>query len=112
MEKSVGQMFKEMQDNLDNKYGKGKWHCEDLLDSKTLPDCVQKFVGVHRACPIERMNIKEEPTLFANYEGKRVRVTMASRFGDVGITYNLDTDHGYDLRVYLPDLSDFSTKVR
>jgi hypothetical protein len=47
------------------------------------------------------------PELYANYGGARVRVTMASRFGDVGIRLDLPNPHGYDKRVFLPDLSDF-----
>jgi hypothetical protein len=40
--------------------------------------------------------------------GARVRVVMASRLGDVGITPKLDTEHGYAARVMLDDLTDFS----
>jgi hypothetical protein len=36
---------------------------------------------------------------------------MASRFGDVGITSNLDAEYGYDDRVAVEDLTDF-TDVR
>jgi hypothetical protein len=37
--------------------------------------------------------------LFCDYEGKRYRVTGASRLGDVWLARNLDQDDGYDLRV-------------
>lgn len=33
-------------------------------------------------------------------KGMIVRVVMASRFGDLGITRNLDSDHGYQARVW------------
>jgi len=35
--------------------------------------------------------------------GTRVKVTMASRFGDVGITPNLTAKNGYDFRVQCVD---------
>lgn len=35
--------------------------------------------------------------------GTTVKVVMASRFGDLGITKNMDVDHGYECRVE-PDL--------
>ena len=40
--------------------------------------------------------------------GQPVKIVMVSRFGDVGITENLDTDFGYGARVSLDDLYDFS----
>lgn len=35
--------------------------------------------------------------------GTKVKVVMASRFGDLGITRNLTADYGYETRV-MPDL--------
>jgi hypothetical protein len=37
--------------------------------------------------------------LFCTYQGKRYRVTGASRMGDVWLQTNFDKDHGYLLRV-------------
>lgn len=39
--------------------------------------------------------------------GRRVRVVMASRLGDVGITTNLAAEHGYILRLGVEDLDLF-----
>ncbi len=50
------------------------------------------------------------PRLFATHRGKRVRVNMASRIGDVGITTDFSADHGYQERVYVSELLDFSTE--
>lgn len=50
------------------------------------------------------------PKLFADYKGKRIRVIMASRMGDVGLTYDLKSDRGYSVRVFVEDLSNFSEK--
>ena len=92
--------------DFDARYGVGKWHCDDLWAAKTLPACVQAYLDVARA-PAHGHGLNEPP-LFATYEGKRVRVVMASRFGDVGITENLHAVSGYNKRVLLPDLTDFS----
>lgn len=40
--------------------------------------------------------------------GERVRVVMASRFGDVGISPNLKRQYGYILRLSMADLTNFS----
>jgi hypothetical protein len=95
---------------LDKQYGKGKWHCDDLWAAKTLPACVQTYLDVARAPATEKLKIKEPPALFATYKNKRVRVVMASRFGDVGITTFLKAVSGYEYRVLLPELTDFSDK--
>jgi len=48
-------------------------------------------------------NGRHEPSVDVNYEkhiclaGTRVRVWMVSRFGDVGVTDNLDNPNGYDV---------------
>lgn len=39
---------------------------------------------------------------------KRVRLVMASRFGDVGITRNLKAESGYAWRVPVEELCNFS----
>jgi hypothetical protein len=65
-----------------------------------MPAC-KKYEG------IEKKGWKEA-VLFANYRGKRVRITMASRFGDVGITTTLSACSGYDTRVAVEELSNFS----
>lgn len=94
------------QDRLDDRYGIDGWHCDDLAHNRRVPQCVLDFLSVARA-PAYRQG--DAPPLYATYEGRRVRVTMASRFGDVGITTDLSRRYGYDRRVYLPDLSDFSS---
>jgi uncharacterized protein YtpQ (UPF0354 family) len=63
-----------------------------------------------------------EPILFANttvdmqnsnckiIAETRVRVVMASSHGDVGITKNLKAERGYDIRVPVMYLDNFSDK--
>jgi len=38
--------------------------------------------------------------------GTRVKIVMASRFGDVGITDALNTDHGYHARIDIDKITD------
>lgn len=39
--------------------------------------------------------------------GHRVKIVMVSRFGDVGITEDLEAENGYAARVLLDDLCNF-----
>jgi len=91
---------------LNLKYGERKWHCDDILNDKSYPQCVIDYLDVARA-RAHGLGMKQV-SLFANYNGNRVRVIMASKYGDVGITYKLDKEYGYDERVFLLDLTDFS----
>jgi hypothetical protein len=50
---------------------------------------------------------KPHPRLFADYGAARVRVTMASRLGDVGITCDFDAEVGYNERVGVHELTNF-----
>lgn len=101
-------------------------HCDDYIDDPTQPECLRRFLAysrlpaaakyptgdadydagmeAHLGCPMWRDPV---PTLFADHDGRRVRVTMASRFGDVGITNNLAALNGYGRRVAVEDLSNF-----
>lgn len=80
-------------------------HCDDYIDDETQPECLRSFLDYARS---PMMHPEPRPKLFADYNGQRVRVVMASRFGDVGITGKLDAEHGYDKRVAVEDLSGFS----
>lgn len=91
-----------------------------------LDDHVDTYVDSPRGDPIARwfmfiarlpaslgmlaVKMKCAPKLFADYRGKRVRVTMASRFGDVGITTHLERENGYQARVLVKELSNFGDK--
>ena len=46
--------------------------------------------------------------LFCTYEGKRYRVTGASRMGDVWLAEDFEQDCGYDLRVDLAECTEWS----
>lgn len=84
-------------------------HCDFVLDNPhKFPDCLVRFLKHHRAPAIEKVG-KESPVCFAtDAHGDRVRLVMASRLGDVGITTNLKSDQGYERRIFVEYLSDFS----
>lgn len=50
----------------------------------------------------------EHYKLFCTYDGKRYRVTGASRMGDVWLAESFARDSGYDLRVDLAKCSEWS----
>ena len=110
-------------------------HCDDYITDLEAPACLRAFLEFNRRPAIDK--IGDSPTLFATLKrdtsytestpipspppfvwamvhdtvtipaGSRVRVVMASRFGDVGITPNLEEVHGYVARVSVEDLTDF-----
>lgn len=87
-------------------------HCDDYIDDyiddPAAPDALRRFLLRAREPAHGALNPAPYPTLYATHEGARVRVVMASRFGDVGITRNLTHETGYQLRVAIEQLSDFS----
>lgn len=83
-------------------------HCDEYIDDETQPECLRKFLDYVRSPGHGAARVTPRPKLFADYEGQRVRIVMASRFGDVGITTNLTTEHGYHKRVAVAALSNFS----
>ena len=84
-------------------------HCDDYIDDETQPDCLRTFLEYARAPAHGAFTEGPKPKLFANHGGQRVRVVMASRFGDVGITPHLHQEFGYSDRVMVVDLTDFRT---
>ena len=83
-------------------------HCDDYIDDATQPAALRAYLDRARAPAHGRMSEEPFPKLFADYKGKRVRVTMASRFGDVGIQHDLDEEDGYVKRVTVASLTNFS----
>jgi len=88
-------------------------HCDWQIHDHSKPLCLRWFLFVNRLPASDKYLLLEHvkaPTLFADFAGKRVRVVMASRFGDVGITPNLKATSGYTTRVTVDALSNFSEK--
>lgn len=113
----------------------GEKHCEDYIDDGAAPAALRKFLEHARAPAIKQTG--KRPPLFACLvrdqvarswdgsrtdkgepvmtpvplpAGSRVRVVMASRMGDVGVTPILDAENGYMLRLPVSELDDFSDK--
>lgn len=85
-------------------------HCDDYIDDETQPQVLRTYLDRARQ-PAHGMTSKEPyPKLFADYKKTRVRVTMASRFGHVGISKELEQEFGYWLCVSVADLSNFADK--
>ncbi len=102
-------------------------HCDDWVDKGIGPPCLTAFLEYHRQpaawkvqpIPDWYREVADFPEgwpkadpgpLWAAHQGKWVRIVMVSRFGDVGVTDNLDAENGYRLRVYLPELSQFTVE--
>jgi hypothetical protein len=96
-------------------------HCDDYIEDPTAPAPLRKFLEHARSPGHGHSRPKPHPTLFATYngddwlgirKGDRVRVVMASRMGDVGITKDLEASHGYQVRCNVDVLADFSEAAR
>lgn len=85
-------------------------HCDDYIEDVEQPECLRAFLDYARSPAHGMLREGKRPRLFADYAGKRVRVVMASRFGDVGITSDLSAEHGYDKRVAVSSLDNFGAK--
>jgi hypothetical protein len=88
-------------------------HCDNYIHNHEYPICLRYWLLFNRLPAVDMCVVREamgEPKCFATWKNKRVRLVMASRFGDVGITTNLDADYGYSSRVSVAELSDFSAE--
>lgn len=91
-------------------------HCDDYIDDDATPAVLRAFLERARS-PGHGMTSRDPfPKLFATYvgegwkdvsKGDRVRVVMASRLGDVGVTKNHAAESGYSVRCAVDSLSDF-----
>jgi hypothetical protein len=86
-------------------------HCDDYINDQTQPACLREFLEYARSPAHGDYLEAAKPRLFATYAGETHRVTMASRFGDVGITRDLDCDYGYERRVLVCELSHFTAEA-
>lgn len=89
-------------------------HCDDYILDSSQPKALRRFLKFHRWPAYWQVRAIQygipEPVLFAVHNRRAVKATMASRFGDVGITTDLRRTNGYDLRVSIEDLTNFSDK--
>lgn len=97
-------------------------HCDDYIADDTQPESLRRWLGWARLSATQKYPSGTEPILFATYQppddgktlifdrGRRCRVVMASRFGDVGIRFTdlLGANYGYSTRCPVEHLIDFS----
>lgn len=83
-------------------------HCDDYIDDPETPSSVRAFLE-HARAPAHGMGLGKRPPLYADYDGRRVRIVMASRFGDVGFNFS-HAESGYDKRLYLESFKNFSDR--
>lgn len=102
-------------------------HCEDYIEDETAPKCLRRYLEYERSNYEYRDKLRAvegftTPVLFATpketithhidgsiwAKGEKIRVVMASRMGDVGISKNLTQEQGYSLRVYVDALENFT----
>lgn len=83
-------------------------HCDDYIDDPAAPEALRKFLAFARSPAHGQLLPEPHLQLFADHDSKRVRVTMASRMGDVGITTDFSVDMGYEWRVPVSQLSNFA----
>ncbi len=82
-------------------------HCDDYIDDVDAPACLRTFLAFSRQPAHGMLSGSPPPRLFADLGGSRVRVVMASRMGDVGVTSKLNDEIGYEDRVMLDALANF-----
>lgn len=61
-------------------------------------------IATKPAVPISRRLAFSEDPKFTIPAGTRMKVVMASRLGDIGLTTDLGAEHGYSVRVSIEDL--------
>lgn len=87
-------------------------HCDEYVHDRRFPDSLRWFVFINRSSAVVQnlaKRMETNPVLYADCQGTiRVRITMTSRFGDVGITSDLNQETGYMTRVPLDILTNFS----
>lgn len=83
-------------------------HCDNAIDDPAAHPALRAFLARARSPAHGLLSDQPFPRLFADHLGDRVRVTMASRMGDVGISKDLGAEFGYEGRVFLDDLANFS----
>lgn len=89
-------------------------HCDAYVENPLFSAAARWYIFVNRLPASLRILAQPyitDPKLFADYQGKRVRVVMASRLGDLGITHELSADYGYKLRVAVDELDNFSAEA-
>lgn len=113
--------------------GKESKHVDDYSEDPRTPPALLAFLHVARAPAYIQIAFGFKPVLYATVKkdieyqdysetmhnppskvikaNTLVRVTMASFLGDLGIATRLDQENGYDTRVSVDALTDFTNKL-
>lgn len=86
-------------------------HCDTYIEDQTQPKPLREFLAWARSEAHGSNAPRPHPRLYATLRGRRVRVVMASRLGDVGVTTKLESDRGYEERVNVAQLTNFSSTL-
>jgi len=90
-------------------------HVDEFIESKFGEDTYARWVLMHFRLPatlkIDFREFMKSYHLFCTYEGKRMRCTGASRFGDIWLTSDFEQDVGYEKRVDITDCNNWGSKV-
>lgn len=89
---------------------KGRDNESALYDDK-LPAIVRGFIAINMGSAVETEAIEEAgfmPVLYGRHDGKACRVNVVSSLGDVGVSYDLERRHGYNVRVSIYEVTDYS----
>lgn len=90
-------------------------HVDDFVQDMTKDRYARWVLFLHRLPALLRTDFAEqiaEQKLFADWKGRRYRVTGASRLGDVWLASNFNQEVGYDHRVSVDELSNFAKEPR
>lgn len=68
---------------------KVKRHCDEYIDDESAPAVLRRYLECARSPAHGLMSADPFPRLYADYDGRRIRIVMASRMGFVGITHDL-----------------------
>ena len=85
---------------MPHKHETWKWRYGELIEDTKMTYYLGHWIGNSPA--MESHNVPA---------GTTVKIVMASRFGDVGITENLDAEQGYGARVSLEALTNLRDKL-
>lgn len=83
-------------------------HVDDWVEDYTQDKYARWFLFLKRLPALEQSDFSEwidVYKLFATWNGKRYRVTGASRMGDVWLAKDFNRNSGYDHRVSVDELS-------
>jgi len=87
-------------------------HIDDWVDGNFGKNTYARwFFFLHRLAAVFQMDWAKQIAmfkLFCTYQGKRYRVTGASRMGDVWLSEDFNRDIGYELRVSVENCSEWS----